>query len=360
MISGITEMNDERMRIMTWELLVCLAIGVVVGYIFMKIHVPGGMLVGAIFGVAVFNIFTGLAVIPSIVKTIAQILAGAYIGSGINRGVLKKLPSVLGVLLIVLSGYIVITLSVGFLISRITEMDTLTAMMACVPGGMTDIPLIAADMGADVPKVAVLQFVRLIVGLGVFPTFIARVNHYQAPGKRKQKRTASKERAHWLDIALTLVIAAAFGALGKLSGIPAGALLFSTIGVAVFNCCFARACLPMHIKRSAQVLNGCYVGACFTAAAMLELSELILPAIILAVTYTANCLFMGFLIPRATLFTKKEAMLVATPSGASDMALISSDLGIDNPEPAIVQLFRMITVITVFPFVIRFVVRLIA
>ena len=52
-------------------------------------------------------------------------------------------------------------------------------------------------------------------------------------------------------------------------------------------------------------------------------------------------------------------MLIATPAGASDMALIASDLGVDNPDVSFIQIMRMITVVTVFPHIINLVVHLI-
>ena len=45
-------------------------------------------------------------------------------------------------------------------------------------------------------------------------------------------------------------------------------------------------------------------------------------------------------------------MLAATPAGASDMALISSDLGVNSKEVIELQIIRMVVVIVVFPQVI--------
>ena len=42
-------------------------------------------------------------------------------------------------------------------------------------------------------------------------------------------------------------------------------------------------------------------------------------------------------------------MLAATPAGASDMALISADLGIRNAKLIVLQVLRLITVVLVFP-----------
>ena len=66
--------------------IITLIIGALVGYIFFKLKVPGGMMVGAIIGVSLFNVFTGIAYVPTGAKVVAQTIAGAYIGAGLEKG----------------------------------------------------------------------------------------------------------------------------------------------------------------------------------------------------------------------------------------------------------------------------------
>jgi uncharacterized membrane protein AbrB (regulator of aidB expression) len=49
----------------------------------------------------------------------------------------------------------------------------------------------------------------------------------------------------------------------------------------------------------------------------------------------------------------KESMLITIPAGAADMALISGDLGVDNPDIALLQVARLIGVLALFPQVIN-------
>jgi len=51
-----------------------------------------------------------------------------------------------------------------------------------------------------------------------------------------------------------------------------------------------------------------------------------------------------------------ESMLAATPAGATDMALISADIGIESADVIVLQIIRMITVISLFPQIIRLIV----
>ena len=47
------------------EVVLTLLVGAVCGFLFLKLKVPGGLMVGSLVGVAVFSIATGMAVIPT-------------------------------------------------------------------------------------------------------------------------------------------------------------------------------------------------------------------------------------------------------------------------------------------------------
>lgn len=351
------------------QVLLTLAVGLGCGYLFFRLKFPGGLIVGAIIGVAALNIGFEAASFPTAARSLAQITAGSFIGCSVSKADLKNLPRILRPLLILVAGYIVLNLTVGMVVYHISSMDLVTSFMCCVPGGMTDIPIIAADMDANVPYVAVMQFIRMAVGVGFFPLLIARVANPTAPVREVSPapeaaapvpETAAPASATKVEkdkgpavILVTVAVGTAFGLLGKKLGIPAGIILFSTVSVLIFKLVFGRAYIPRWLKRAAQVMTGCYIGTCFGRKELTELRLLILPAVLLLLGYVLNCFFMGWLLPKVTHLNRAEAMLIATPAGASDMALISSDVGVDSPDVCFIQILRMIIVVTVFPHIIN-------
>ena len=48
-------------------------------------------------------------------------------------------------------------------------------------------------------------------------------------------------------------------------------------------------------------------------------------------------------------FTKVEGLFIATPAGASDMALIMDEMGVFNANVVLMQVIRLIVVLAVFP-----------
>ena len=312
------------------QVLLTLAVGLGCGYLFFRLKFPGGLIVGAIIGVAALNIGFEAASFPSAARSLAQITAGSFIGCSVSKADLKNLPRILRPLLILVAGYIAMNLVMGMVVYHISSMDLVTSFMCCVPGGMTDIPIIAADMDANVPYVAVLQFIRMAVGVGFFPLLISKVADPAAcapePAPAPEAaapvpETAAPASAAKGDrdkgppvILVTVAVGTAFGLLGKKLGIPAGIILFSTVSVLIFKLVFGRAYIPRWLKRAAQVMTGCYIGTCFGRQELMELRLLILPAALLLLGYVLNCFFMGWLLPKVTHLNRAEAMLIATPA----------------------------------------------
>ena len=349
------------------DMFLVLAVGLISGYIFFKMKVPGGMMIGAIIGVAALNIFFGVSHLPSYVKQAAQITAGAFIGCSVEKSDIRRLKYIVRPALVILSSMLMLNIILGFVIYFISPLDLPTSLMSCVPGGMSDIPIISADMGADVPKVAILQFVRMTAGLGLFPSLIALIarrrdqkNNASSPEKSEAPSERVKSGVYTTELFIqTIAIAALGGIMGSFLNIPAGVLLFSMLSVIGIKLIRNKAYMPMWAKRLAQVLSGTYIGCGMSFSDVLELKYLILPALILISSYFITCLITGNILCKYFGMSIKEAMLAATPAGASDMALISSDLGVQSADLIVLQIIRLVVVVSLFPQIIHLIIMLV-
>jgi len=217
-------------------------------------------------------------------------------------------------------------------------------------------------MGASAPQVAALQFVRLVIGIGVFPGMINAVckNEELAAAQHTSEilRTVSEEKSAAVFLA-TLSTAMVCGLTGMLLGWPAGALVFSLLGVIILKLVWGKVYLPIWMKRLAQVLSGTYIGCSIGMRDLLELRFLILPATLLILGYSANCLLTGWAFRRFCGMSHKEAMLASTPAGATDMALISMDMGGQSTDLVVLQVLRLVVVTSLFPQVIHLILLMI-
>ena len=343
------------------QLLLTILCALAVGYLLDRIHLPGGMMIGAVIGACLLGVLTGQSNMPAPAKTFAQIVAGAFIGSGITRDDVREMRTVVKPALILIPCLLVINITGGLLIYRVSDLDLMTALMCCVPGGISDIPMIAADMGADPSVVVTMQFIRLVLGIGCFPVMIRFVTGGQTEEKAAVIKTKKKKEFKVHYVVLTFAVAAVCGLIGKASPMPSGTMGFATLGSIAFACAFpGKAQMPRLLRKCAQLLSGAYVGASIGAEQIRLLATLGLPVIILISGYTLGCFLIGFLLWRTGCFSHREGMLAATPAGASDMALISADLGVSNAKLIVLQVLRLVVVVLVFPSILSFVVHLVA
>lgn len=327
-----------------------------VGLILDRLRMPGGMMVGAVIGACALNLFTGVAYIPAFAKTVAQIIAGAFIGAGVRREDLEKMRSILSATAIVILFLFIVNLVSGLIIYRISPLDPLTALMATTPGGISEIPIIAAEMGADAAPVLTLQLVRFVMGIGIFPSLIAKLP--QEEHQEKNNNEYEAQTGDLLNTVITLAVATVCGLLGRVSGVPGGTMALAALGSIVFKLMYPKACMTRSIRKIAQCLSGAYVGAGIGLAQLVALKHLALPAVVLVVCYTLGALVISSVLRWKGVFNLRESLLAATPAGASDMALISAELGVYNVKLILLQVMRVVAVITLFPTILQAIARL--
>ncbi len=149
-----------------------LLVAMVGGVIGIKLKIPAGALVGAMIAVAIYNINTGEGEIPSHFKIIAQIVVGGMIGLNFDMETVKGLKDLIFPALILVTGLTIFSLTLGFIISKVTGVDLITSLFSSSPGGLTDMTLISEEYGAETPTVALLHLMRLVTVITVMPLAI--------------------------------------------------------------------------------------------------------------------------------------------------------------------------------------------
>jgi membrane AbrB-like protein len=336
--------------------------GGIFGALFMVLKIPNGLRIGALIGTALLSVLFHAAYMPGPTRFLVQVIAGALIGCTMEQSDLKRLPQVIKPTLIMIVSFFVLNFSAGALLHWVSPLDWVTSFMCVIPGGVTDTPIVAADMGADVPKVALMQLARYILGIAIFPPMILAWDQFMeksipprsdSPSLRaavKRGRPPAKPRLAFL---CTIAAAVGFGFAGSMARIPAGAFLFAIIAVLALKLKFNFAVIPPWAKRFAQLISGCYIGSAITMNDVRGFRFLALPLVIMLGGYISNCFITGKILSRMCGFNRKEGMLITTPAGASDIALSSSDIGVENTDVIIIQIFRAIIAMTVFPQIIN-------
>jgi len=242
-------------------------------------------------------------------------------------------------------------------------MDLITSLLSAVPGGMTYMPLISDEIGADSSKVAIMQFVRMMFGIGALPyiiKFFGKNTKKIPPTEKLQELDTIIKETHTVnDAMITLGVALFSGYVGNISGVPSGTLTFALFSIIILKLNTKKAFVPKRVKQFAQILAGSYIGSGIDMNDILELKYLVLPIIVLIIGYFTACILIGKILEKYSTFTLEEGMFAATPAGASDMALLLEDFGIHNKDIIVIQILRLMIVISIFPQVMMFIVSMV-
>lgn len=342
------------------ELVLTILIAVLGSYLFYKLKIPAGALIGAIVFSACFNIFTDMGSFPSAMKTVLQAIAGAFIGQRVSRNDLKELKQTLGAGILMFLFMGVYTVLVGMMLSHVTQLDLATALVASMPAGLSDTAIISADLGANSTQTTVIHTVRTLFSIIILPQAAFHVcgwleRHSIPTGGHaaRQLETKPAEIRTVKNMMLTLLFAEGSGLLGKLSGIPAGAMTFAVFAVAAQNVTAGNAYLPKRLKLAAQCMTGIIVGVNVTMQDVQNMGLLIRPVLIVLCCTVACNYICAFLIHKLCRLDISTSLFGSIPAGVSDMALIATDLGGDAPKVAVLQLVRYISLFSVMPFLIK-------
>ncbi|MGE5678461.1 MAG: AbrB family transcriptional regulator [Pseudomonadota bacterium] len=343
-------------------ILFTLLIAVIGGTLALKIKLPAGAIVGSIIAVSVVNIVMGLPEMPGVLKWFTQVIAGAFIGSGLTSKSVSEMKKLTLPAIILITTFMVINILLGFALYFTSPLDLCTSLFAVVPGGLSEMSVIADDMGADTAVVSVFQVARLTSTMCLFPFLITRILHAEKNNSGlyqvKNDIVPLPQKSQRSDFALSLLIAAAAGTLGQISGFPGGILLFSVTATGFLKIKTDRGFMPKTATRLAQILTGAYIGAKVTRSVAGTIVYLWPYVIVFVFLYFIFCLLAGFIMSRITKIDRITAVFSCTPAGASDMALIASEFVTTTPTIATLQLVRMVGIIAIFPSMIALILRL--
>ena len=379
--------------------LVTTAIGAAGGILFFRLKIPAGAMIGSMLAVMAFNILAGSAFYPDDIRKYVQIFSGILIGCRIQQKDVAELKKLIVPSLLLLAGMFALNLLFAALFKRFGGLDINTALFAAAPGGMSDMALIAEDLGANTAQVAMLQLTRSLFIISLFPILFkwmaargwriirrerpdakasgslgptasdsevacalaadACPDPIEAPRHSAKSRIRSMTGAMRIDpvllvrFFLTVAIAVAGGLLFYSFGIPAGAMIGAMLATALFSILSNKALFPIGLRPVIQILVGAFLGARMTYDSVLSLRDLFIPALIMLIGLVLASLGFGYIIHRITGLSISTCFLASTPGGLAEMSLIAEELGCDAPKVAVMHTFRLIMVILLFPALLR-------
>lgn len=349
---------------MFWQIPLTLAVAACGGLLGRKLNIPAGTFLGALFLTILFNVFLNQAWLPGDVRPWLQMLSGILLGSGISRRDVRELKHLIVPALVMTIDMILINVVFGYLMFRLSNLDLATALLATAPGGMTDMALIAAELGGEMVPVTLLHLARLLVIFALLPFIFARLNRDQAA---KSQFAACKapistrgsagaggpqsesKRQYAVNSLLTAAAAAAGGILLWQLGVNAGAMIGSMLAVAALNLTTGRARSSARLRVAVQIMAGAFVGQNMNRENLSLMAELLVPVLVMILSVLFFILLVSLSLIWLSKLERATCILISAPGGLQEVSLMAIDLNADAPKVMVMQTTRLMVVIALFP-----------
>jgi uncharacterized protein len=303
-------------RAKTLAVLETLAIGAAGGVLFVGLHLPGGLISGAMLAVGAAAMAGRPLAVPPILTQTVLVVLGISLGSVVSRQLVQQVSAYpLTIALLALATFCA-TFGSSIYLQRVHGWDKTSAFLAGSPGALSQITILAVEKGADLPAIAVVQTLRVIALTAALPLLLALSGIAPAAAPSFATATASP-----LELAELLAAALAMALLLRLAKFPAswmfGAMLASGL---LHGAGLIEGGLPNWVRNVALVGIGALMGSRFARMRMKTLLGHLNAALgSFAIAIGISAIFVG--ITMLLTHVRFADVLVAFAPGAMDAML---------------------------------------
>ncbi|MBR1222021.1 AbrB family transcriptional regulator [Bradyrhizobium sp. U87765 SZCCT0131] len=293
-----------------------LAIGTIGGLLFWWTELPGGLISGAMIAVAIAAIAGRPLAMPMLLSHVVLMTLGLSLGSMVSPQMLRNIadyPVTIAALALSTFGA---TFGSSYYLRRVHGWDRASALLAGSPGALSQIILLATEKNADVPGIAVVQTLRVIILTAALPLLLNLLG--LAPHAHLTLRAPP---ATPLSFAILAVAAVAVSLLLRWLKFPAswmfGAMLASGV---LHGAGWVEGGLPLWGYALALIGIGTLIGTRFARISGRTLADHVLAAIgSFGVAIAISAVFVAVLV--LTTSAKLSDLIVAFSPGAMDAML---------------------------------------
>ncbi|HXL14066.1 MAG TPA: AbrB family transcriptional regulator [Bradyrhizobium sp.] len=242
------------------DVLETLAIGTAGGALFLWANLPGGLISGAMIAVGIAVTAGRPLTMPPILTQTVLVLLGISLGSLMSRQFLQHIGAYPVTIALLALATFCSTFFSSLYLQRVHGWDQTSAFLAASPGALSQITMLAAEKGADVPAIAVVQTVRVIILTAALPLLLALtgISPSSAPN------VAAASTASPFELAELLAASVAVALLLRLIKFPAIWMFGAMIGAGLLHGTgLIEGGLPPWVRAAALVGIGTLIGTRF-------------------------------------------------------------------------------------------------
>jgi membrane AbrB-like protein len=329
-----------------------LAFAAVGGLTLGHLGMPAGYLSGSILAVACASLAGRPMIMPVPLLRCLMVLIGISLGAVVTPATLNGMATYPLSITVLILAMAVVSLSGVAYLRVVHGWETMPAFLASAPGGLSQVMGLAADLGADLRGIAIVQTVRVTivaVGLPAGLSMLGLVGH----GTRSIGGAFDPSKLGELAI---LVAASTVAAIIAYRIRFPGGLLFGAMmtSAALHGSGLIHVVMPWWVTNSVMVAFGAVTGSRFAGTPLRMLLHFVGAAFgSFAVAVTVTALFAAGLVGILHL-PIAEVMIAYAPGAVDAMMLLALALNLDPVYVGAHHLVRIFLVSTMMPLVARY------
>jgi membrane AbrB-like protein len=294
-------------------------------------------------------------------RQLGQTILGIELGQNVNISFINTIENHFIVIIITLILTITISLLSGIVLWRYSSANMMTSLFASTPGGISAMPAIAEEVGANSVVVTIIQTLRILLVVGTIPLLVGAISTQSETINPAFNQ--SYFEFHSLLWTACLIIGACGGALiGKTIKMPVPWLIGSMLGVTFIQLIgtlvtgeSVMAYWPHHLLIFAQILIGSSIGSRVSMDMFKGLGKTFFISIISTLTLVTLIMIMSVGISFTSHIPLVTCILAFAPGGVAEMTTAAIALHADSIFVLAVQSIRLFTIIILLPSLFRFV-----
>ena len=326
-----------------------LVVGTAGGALFAWLNLPLAWMLGAMVATTVASLGGAKLYVPGPARSIMIAVLGVLLGASFTPEVIDKArewPLTIGCLVLHL-GILVAVLF--FYFHRIVGLDAPTAYFSAAPGGLSEMVITGAAMGADDRTIALVHACRILLVVLTIPFWYRFMTGVTTT---PSSIGPSIGMMGFADLAVLGACAVVGVAVGRLIRLPAYRLAGPLLASALVHATgMTSSAPPWEVVAVAQVVVGSAVGARFTGVSVRRVLGVMAASSVSAVVMLAATVAFALVLAPATGIDWRSIVLAYAPGGLAEMSLIALSLGIETAFVATHHVIRIALIVVGAPLV---------
>lgn len=316
---------------------------------------PAGWLSGAIVAVAIAALAGRPVTIPERLAQVTFVITGISLGGAVSPESVANMGTWPLSMLALAIAMVGLTVSISVYLQKVHGWDRTSAVLGAAPGGLATVLVLAAQYGADVRSVAIVQTMRIVVLAVILPGVLTALGLAGSPAAA---RTAVSVLDQPDEFAALIVICSTAAVAAQWVRFPGGLIFGAMTSSAVLHGSgLIHVGLPQWLAIISFVVLGALTGTRFANTDAQLLKRLAGAAI--GACVVGMVVALAFAVATATLLSLNtgDVIIAYAPGALEAMMILALALHFDPAFVGAHHLFRFMLVLVSIPIVIPWIAK---